>query len=164
MKYAVIALLLVFGALLPARAEENITNPSGLPIPRFVSLKSDEVNARSGPGMRYPIQWVYRKENLPVEVIEEFDHWRKIRDFNGETGWVHKGMTDGRRYAIVREDVVVLRDDPKLDSAPMVRVSQGVVARLLACEAEWCRLQVAGHKGWTKKDSIWGIYKDEKFD
>lgn len=142
----------------------DVTNPSGLPIPRFVSLKSDEINARSGPGMRYPIQWVYHRENMPVEVVEEFEHWRKIRDFDGETAWVHKGMIDGRRYSIVREDILILYDEPKTDSAPMVRVSRGVIGRLLACEREWCRLQVAGRKGWTKKEYIWGIYPNETFD
>lgn len=134
---------------------------SGLPIPRFVSFKAGDVNMRTGPGTRYPIKWVYKREDLPVEIVEEYEHWRKIRDDEGTTGWVHKGMVQGKRYVIVREDKLVLRDDPELDAAPMVRVGKGVVGQLLKCKLEWCRVQIEGRKGWAKKTALWGVYPQE---
>src|SRR5579872_1021736 len=106
--------LILILTLLPCAALARDNNTSGLPVPRFVSLKSDEVNVRTGPGTRYPIQWVYRRAGLPVEVIEEYDVWRKIRDSEGTAGWVHKTMIDGKRNIMIRaKDPRVVRIDPE---------------------------------------------------
>src|SRR5581483_9127238 len=102
-------LFILIGMVAPAQA---INNTSGLPVPRFVSLKPEEANARTGPGTRYPIAWVYRRPGLPVEVIEEYDLWRKIRDIDGATGWVHKSMLDGRRTVMIKsKEACILRND-----------------------------------------------------
>ena len=138
---------------------------SGLPIPRFVALKNEETNVRTGPGTRYPIQWVYRREGLPVEVIEEYDLWRKIRDAEGTTGWVHKSLISGARNVLIRGKAAqMLRIDYTLDSKPILKVEPMVIARLMECQPEWCRLQVSGRKGWIEKKHLWGVYAQEVMD
>lgn len=135
---------------------------SGLPVPRFVSLKSDEVNVRTGPGTRYPISWVYKRADMPVEVIEEFDVWRKIRDCDGTVGWVHKTMLEGKRNVIIKgKKAQLVRADHEKDARPMLKVEPTVIARLVECTKTWCRIQVDGHKGWIEKSGIWGVYPDE---
>ncbi len=135
---------------------------SGLPVPRFVSLKSDEVNVRTGPGTRYPIAWVYRREGLPVEVIEEFDMWRKISDSEGTAGWVHKTMLEGKRNVVIKgKKAQIVRTDHDKDAKPLLKVEPSVTARLLECTKTWCRIQVSDHKGWIEKTGVWGVYKDE---
>jgi SH3-like domain-containing protein len=138
---------------------------SGLPIPRFVSLKNAETNVRTGPGTRYPIAWIYRREHLPVEVIEEFDYWRKIRDSEGTTGWVHKMMLDGSRYVmIIAREPQVLRIDHDEKSKALLKAEAGVMASLIECTLTWCRLQIASRKGWIEKKHLFGVYKEEIFD
>lgn len=139
--------------------------PSGLPVPRFVSLKSDETNLRTGPGTRYPILWVYRRAHLPVEVVDEFDTWRKIRDREGAVGWVHHTMLSGKRYAIVLGmEPQTMRIDHKDDARPLYKVEPGLVAAIDECEELWCRLQVEGRKAWIRKENMWGAYESEQFD
>ncbi len=145
-----------------AFAGDDPRRDSGLRVPRFVSLKSNEINVRSGPGTRYPILWVYRREGLPVEVVEEFEHWRKIRDAESAGGWVHKGMIDGARHVLVKGKVQILRSDPEDKSAAVLRAQGNVIARLIECEKSWCRVQAAGRKGWLKRKQIWGVYDDEE--
>lgn len=138
---------------------------SGLPIPRFVALKSAETNVRTGPGQRYPIQWVYRRDGMPVEVIEEFDLWRKVRDAEGAAGWVHKTMITGKRNVMVKDKKAqIVRIDADLKSKPLLKVEPSVVMRLVECAPEWCRIQVSGRKGWIEKKYLWGVYKEEVFD
>lgn len=134
---------------------------TNLPIPRFVSLRSDEVNLRAGPGTMYPVEWVYLRRGLPVEVIAEFDVWRRIRDRQNTVGWVHQSMLDGKRTAlIVGSDRELLRD--AADSAPTVaRLAPGVIARLLECDGLWCRVEADGYRGWLRRDEFWGSYPKE---
>jgi SH3-like domain-containing protein len=140
-------------------------NTSGLPIPRFVTLKPEEANVRTGPGTRYPIAWVYRRPGMPVEVIEEYDLWRKIRDVEGTTGWVHKTMLDGKRNVMIRgKEPRVVRIDPEPEAKPILKAEPMVTARLMECQLEWCRIQISGRKGWIEKKYIWGVYKEEVFD
>lgn len=140
-------------------------NDSGLPVPRFVSLRADEANIRTGPGTRYPIQWKYLRDGIPLEIIEEFDHWRKIRDPDGASGWVHQTMLSGERMAVVLGKTPhILRKDAEEEARGVIKVEPGVVARLLACTPQWCRIQVAARKGWLKKVYLWGAYPDESFD
>ena len=155
-----VALLCAAGA--PALAE---TATSGLPIPRFVTLKASETNVRSGPGTRYPISWVYRRASLPVEVVDEYDLWRKVRDIEGTTGWVHKSMLDGKRTVLIAGGAPqVVRRDPKSDAKPLLKSEPMVIAKLMECEKEWCRIQISGRKGWIEKTHLWGVYPDEVFD
>ncbi len=137
-------------------------NPTGMPIPRFVSLKSEEVNVRTGPGTRYPIQWVYQREGWPVEIIEEFDQWRKIRDMEGTAGWVHKSMLAGSRSVLVKgKDPRIVRADPDEKSHPLFKVQPMVLAKLAECQKDWCRVQVSTRKGWLRKSQLWGVYPSE---
>lgn len=134
-----------------------------LPVPRFVTLGPDEVNLRTGPGIRYPIRLVIRKQALPVEVIREFDVWRQVRDKDGDEGWVHKSMLSGRRSVIVTGATQVVLRKPEEGARPVVRLEPGVIAALDKCEAAWCKISVGGYDGWLKRDVIWGVYPDEEF-
>lgn len=178
---AVIGMLAVTGVFQAAQAQDTAPDsspaakaieaakgmlPEGvqpLPVPRFVTLGPEEVNLRTGPGIRYPIRLVIRKQGLPVEVIREFDVWRQIRDKDGDEGWVHKSMLSGRRSAVTIGSTQVLLRKPDESARPVVRLEPGVIATLDKCEAVWCRLAVGGYDGWIKRDVIWGVYADEEF-
>lgn len=141
-----------------------IKRGSGLPVPRFASLRSDDVNVRSGPGTRYPVEWVFQRKNMPVEVVAEFDTWRKIRDWQGTTGWVHQSMLVGKRTVVVAGRQVSLLRTPESDSAPVARVEASVQGELLSCKGTWCRVRVNDYKGWLARKDIWGVYPDEKIE
>jgi len=136
--------------------------PSGLPLPRFVSLRGAEVNLRTGPGIRYPIDWVYRRRGLPVEVIDEFETWRRIRDYEGTMGWVHQSMLEGRRSVLVLGEQRVLRRTPETSAPGVARLDPGVIARLEGCEAAWCLLKVRGYDGWLRREAVFGLYPGEE--
>lgn len=138
---------------------------SGLPLPRFVSLKANEVNVRVGAGTQYPTLWIYKRAGMPVEVIDEFDAWRKIRDSDNAIGWVHKNMLEGKRNAIIRgkkPQIVRTNNDPK--AKPLLKIEPTVIVRLLKCSKHWCLVQVSGHKGWIEKKLLWGVYQDEAIE
>jgi SH3-like domain-containing protein len=134
-----------------------------LPIPRFVSLRSNQVNVRIGPGMQYPVTWVFVREGLPVEVIGTFDVWRKVRDIDGVEGWVHQNLLSGERHAIVLGEVRTLTRTPN-GTVPAVLAEPGVIGRVLECAGANCRLEVGGYKGWLPREQIWGVYPAEKID
>lgn len=143
-------------------AAETPATPQ-LPVPRFVTLGADEVNMRTGPGQRYPIRLVIRKEGLPVEITREFDVWRQIRDVEGDEGWVHKSMLSGRRAVVVRGKIQTLLKKPEPSSRPVVKLEPDVIAGLDTCVDSWCRLKVASYEGWIMRDALWGVYPTEKF-
>jgi SH3-like domain-containing protein len=132
-----------------------------LPVPRFVSLRADEVNLRTGPGERYPIDWVLTRKGLPVEIVEEFEAWRKIRDPQGTEGWVHQRMVTGTRNVMVTGEVRTLRADPDASAPAVARAEPGVIAHLLDCRDTWCRVELQGMKGWLKRNEVWGVYPTE---
>lgn len=152
---SLIRCLLLLAVALPAGAAEKEH------LPRFVSLRADEVNLRTGPGERYPIDWVLVKKGLPVEVIDEYDVWRRVRDWQGSEGWVHQRMVAGARTVIVTGKLRSLRVDPADNAAPLAHVEPGVIARLLECRDAWCRVEAESIKGWLKRGEIWGVYADE---
>jgi SH3-like domain-containing protein len=157
---AVSALMLLVGAAqVPATgADEDV----GLKVPRFVALHSDRVNLRTGPGRQYPIEWVLTKKDMPVEVIAQFEHWRRIRDWEGTAGWVQERMVTGRRTAIVgKGGERPLHQQPDPASAVVARAAAGVVARLLECRGPWCRVETDKFSGWMRRSDIWGVYPDE---
>ena len=135
---------------------------TGLKVPRFVSLKSDTVNLRRGPGRQYPILWVYKRKALPLEVIREHDTWRQVRDWEGTKGWVHQATLSGRRTIVVIGRVRTLRSEPAADAAPVARAESGVVGRLLACRGGWCRVHVSTYRGWLRRSDFWGVYTRER--
>jgi SH3-like domain-containing protein len=143
-------------------AADSLGSETKLPIPRFVSLRSNEVNLRTGPGTIYPVEWVFVRRGLPVEVIAEFDVWRRIRDWQGTIGWVHQSMLDGRRTARITGADRELRSEPAEAGSIVVRLAPGVIGRLLECEASWCEIDAEGYRGWLKRDEFWGSYPDEK--
>ena len=132
-----------------------------LPIPRYVCLKSDEVNVRTGPGVQYPIEWVFTRRHMPVEVIEQYEYWRKIRDVEGTTGWVHNSMISGKRYALVTGDVRNLRRKPEPTSPDAAHLEPGVIGQILECEGTFCRIEAGGIKGWLARTEFWGVYPNE---
>jgi len=155
------AALVLFLCGAPAATAETLGSATSLPIPRYVSLRSSEVNLRTGPGTNYPIEWVYVRRGLPVEVIAEFDVWRKIRDWQGTVGWVHQSMLDGRRTVLVVGDERQIRSEPSPAAAPVARVAVGVIGELVECVGTWCRLEAAGYRGWLPRDEFWGVGPDE---
>jgi len=164
--------LIVVGAIMPqeANAQENtVVNGSGLPIPRFVSLRSDKVFVRTGPALRYPIKWVFQRENLPVEVIQEFDTWRKIRDHEGQEGWVHQSLTQGKRFGLIRldekgGDVVPMTRKAEAGSKSVALLEENVIVKLEECSLTHCKALKSGYKGWIERKFVYGIYGSEKLD
>jgi SH3-like domain-containing protein len=154
------------GAAQAARpADEPQKGPdSGLPMPRFVSLASDKVNARTGPGSRYPIAWQYQRRGLPVEVVGEYEYWRRIRDRDGTETWVHKNLTSGKRYALVDGTIRELFKKADANSEVLLTAEPGVQARLRKCQEAWCQVEIAGTKGWIPRNHLWGLYASESFD
>lgn len=137
---------------------------SGLPLPRFVSLRSDEVNLRTGPGVRYPVDWIYTRRDMPVEVIAEFEAWRKIRDWQGTEGWVHQSMLSARRMAVViGPQQRKLRADPDEKAPALAILDPNVMGRLMACpkDKSYCRVDIENIQGWIKRDEFWGVYPQE---
>ena len=140
-------------------------NNTGLPIPRFVSLRSDKVFVRSGPALRYPIKWVFVRENMPVEITQEFDTWRKIRGIDGEEGWIHQSLLSGERYGVVQgeEGAMLLR---KADNAskPVALLEKDVIVHLEGCQNMWCKAEAGSFKGWIERKLLWGVYQQEELD
>ena len=143
-----------------APAKGSVT---GLALPRFAALKSDEVNLRSGPGLRYPIEWVYKRRDLPVQIEREFEMWRLISDQDGGRGWVNQATLTGRRTFVVMAAESTVRSDAGEDGAPVARLKPGVVGRIRTCDAgsDWCQVQVGDYRGWLRRNAVWGIYPDE---
>jgi SH3-like domain-containing protein len=130
-------------------------------LPRFVSLRSDQVNLRVGPGENYPIRWVLTRKEMPVEIIKEFEHWRMIHDWQGTEGWVHERMVSGKRTVVVKGGVRALHRLPDLASGIIARAEPGVFAHLLECRGVWCRIEAADIVGWVQRAEVWGVYPDE---
>ncbi|CAI8287595.1 MAG: Uncharacterised protein [Alphaproteobacteria bacterium UBA4588] len=139
----------------------TVIQGTGLPVPRFVSLKSAKVNMRVGPGREYPLDWVYVRSNLPVKVIAEFDVWRKIIDHEGSTGWVHGQLVSLKRHAIITEAFVKLRRRPSAEADAVAIAEKDVVMEIQFCEKEWCKLASDEVKGWALRSSFWGMLEGE---
>jgi SH3-like domain-containing protein len=142
----------------------SVIAQTGLPVPRFVTLRADEVNVRTGPGVRYPIEWVFTYRNMPVEIIAEFETWRKIRDWQGTIGWIHKSMLSGRRWVILRTGPQMLRRAARFDAPTIARVRKKVLGRLEKCQKGWCRVDFSGFTGWMLRKKLWGVYRDENIE
>lgn len=161
--------IVLFGVIAaPVHAKNEIPpafRSTDFPLPRFVSLASDKIHVRAGPGTRYPILWVFHKENYPVEIILEYGNWRKIRDHLGEEGWVHLSLVSGRRYAYINTEMPVpLYSSPDADSSRTALLKPGVIARMKACEGAYCRLEASGYTGWIERKFVWGVYDSEELN
>jgi SH3-like domain-containing protein len=135
--------------------------PEALLVPRFASLRAKEVNVHVGPGTQYPIEWKLVKTSLPVEIIAEFDTWRKIRDWQGTEGWVHKSLLSGRRTVIVIGEIRNLYKKATTAAPIVARLQPGVVAKVLECDNTWCRIDANRYRGWIERKMIWGVYPQE---
>ena len=154
---ALFLFLIFLDAGIQNAAAQNRGKESGLALPRFVSLRADSVNARTGPGRRYPIQWVYKRAKLPVEIVAEFDAWRKITDFEGFGGWIHKSMLSGQRMVIVRGNTSILHSEPHDTAVVIAKLEPGVLGMFETCRSAWCEIEVPGFAGWVRHDAIWGV-------
>jgi SH3-like domain-containing protein len=141
---------------------------SGLQVPRFVSLKAGRVNVRVGPGEDYKIAWVFTRVGLPIEVIQEYDTWRRVRDSDGAVGWVFNSLLSGKRTAVVtpwgKADAQPLHADAAADAAINAYLEPGVMATVDRCRSGWCRITGKGFDGWIEQDRLWGVYPNEDLD
>lgn len=150
--------------------EQPAPSGSGLPVPRFVSLKSDRVNLRNGPSTDYPTGWVFRRAGLPLEVIKEYEAWRQVRDAEGTTGWVLQTLLSGRRTALVlpweiktgqKPPQVPIHSSDSARASVVVNVEAGVIANLHSCDGRWCRVTVEDYSGYVEQKKLWGVYEGE---
>ena len=142
---------------------------SGLPMPRFVSLKADEVNVRKGPGWDHAVAWVFRRAGLPVEVIAEFDVWRQVRDSEGATGWVIGSLLSGRRTVLIapwqgKEKTVDLHGTAGKSAQVSAKLSPGVLGDVQGCDGSWCRIYAGDVSGYIGQEQVWGAYPGEKIN
>jgi SH3-like domain-containing protein len=135
-----------------------------LPIPRYVSLKASEGNVRRGPSLTHRIDWILKLRNMPLQVVAEHGHWRKVLDFEGAGGWIHYSLLSGGRTVVIVQDHVDLHNHPTAESLVTARLERNVVARLMSCKPNWCRLSSSGYKGWAPKTALWGVTQTEVFD
>jgi SH3-like domain-containing protein len=142
----------------PQVARGAVTN---LPLPRFVTLKKGEVNARRGPGLTHRIDWVFKRAGMPLRITAEYEHWRRVEDASGEGGWVQYAMLSGARSVLVETDMAEFRDAADLGAEVAFQAERGVIGRLLECGLDWCRVSVDGNKGWVQKKDLWGVEPDE---
>lgn len=153
------AMLLALLASLATGAERGaVTN---LPVPRFVSLNAAEGNVRRGPSLSHRIDWVFKQRNMPLELIGEYGHWRRVRDRDGAGGWVHYKLLSSMRTVIIEEDMLPLRARPDPEAPVNARVEIGVVARLGECAGAWCRITAERYRGWVPRGALWGVTPDE---
>ena len=164
-----ITLLLVFASVLIIplfgfTQEPQKGQVTNLPIPRYVSLKVKEANARRGPSLSHKIDWIYKRQNMPLEIYAEYENWRRVRDFEGLGGWVHYTLLSGIRYVLIKNELLEMRLLPSIDAQVIAKVPQHNIATLDKCNKDWCRIIDDGYKGWVPKNEIWGVYENEVKD
>tara|TARA_B110000438_G_scaffold302566_1_gene360644 strand:+ start:715 stop:1266 length:552 start_codon:yes stop_codon:yes gene_type:complete len=144
---------------------KNIGSETGLNIPRFVSLKSDEVNLRVGSSLNYPKILTYTTKNFPVKIMEEYNTWRKIEDFKGNKGWIHKALLKGDRFAIINqpyENNLKILNKPK--GKIIGEIGKNNIVKINKCIEDWCSINFNNYKGWIKKNNLWGVSSNEKIN
>ncbi|AXS38820.1 SH3 domain-containing protein [Breoghania sp. L-A4] len=169
-RFAFLAGLCAMAALFAgdALAQGTQSGASGLPVPRFVSLKSDRVNVRRGPGRDHEIIWTYVRAGLPVEIVQEFENWRRIRDWEGGEGWVFHSLLSGRRTALIKpwekSGTTPLRSNPDSNAPVVAQLEPNVVASVTECGSGFCRIAGSNWSGWVDQTLLFGVYPDETFD
>ena len=160
-----LGLLLALAAAAPAAApprppavdKDATEGLSGLPVPRFVSLKSDKAYLRTGPGDRYPVEWVYVRKGLPLEIVREYGIWRQVRDIGGSIGWLNKQLISGNRTAVVTGTIRALYGTPDLAGRAVWRIAPGAIVRVILCSDAWCRVDSRGKSGYILRAQLWGV-------
>ena len=139
--------------------------PSGLPVPRFVSLKTEKVNVRKGPSSDHAVAWVFQSKGLPVEITAEFETWRRIRDSEGAEGWILHNMLAAKRTAVIspsrKFDLISLMAGPAENAGIVAKLHSGVLADIKSCDGKWCRILISGYDGYIDQNLIWGAYPGE---
>jgi SH3-like domain-containing protein len=155
----------VTGSLNSAPDAVSQKGPSGLPLPRFVSLKSEKVNVRKGPSSDHPVAWVFTRKGLPVEIIAEFENWRKIRDSEGAEGWILQQMLSGKRSAIVMaydgKETAPMYTVRQVTPSPVAQLTKGVTGFVSDCDGAWCAFSAENLEGYVQQVKLWGVYPDE---
>src|ERR1700733_12180292 len=163
---AVAVFVMLSLATMSAQAGGDVT--SGLPVPRFLSLKTDRVNVRGGPDKDHDVAWIYTKVGLPVEITAEFENWRRIRDSDGTEGWVYHSLLSGKRTATVqlksKTDLAPIYASPDAKSAVTAQLQVGVLGTVKRCTGKWCQIAGDGFDGWIEQNELWGVYPDEKVE
>jgi SH3-like domain-containing protein len=168
---AALAAFLVLGCLLGcaglARAGGDSAS-SGLPVPRFVSIKADRVTVRGGPDKDHDVAWIYTRVGWPVEITAEFENWRRIRDSDGSEGWVYHSLLSGKRMATVqmktKTDLAPIYAKPDAKSDVTAQLQVGVLGTVKHCNGAWCEISGSGFDGWIAQNELWGVYADEKIE
>lgn len=154
--------------VLPAHAASDTGSATGLPVPRFVSIKPSKVNVHIGPTMGHEVAWAYNRAGLPVEVTAEFENWRRIRDWEGAEGWVYHSLLSGRRTGLVtgkaKNDLLTVHAKPDPQSGIIARLEAGVLSQVKRCSGTWCRVTGEGFDGWVPQERLWGVYPNEKVE
>ncbi len=159
---------MIVAAAAGAAHAQGVGSASGLPVPRFVSLKADKVNMHVGPAKTYETKWLYQRQGLPVEITAESENWRRIRDADGTEGWVYHSLLSGKRTGMVTaknpSDLIDIHAKPELESAVTAKLERGVVATVKRCDNGWCSISGRGFDGWIQQARLWGVYPNEKVD
>ncbi len=171
--FKALCLIMLALATLAAPTVAQSENPSGLPLPRFASTRSEPINVRVGPGQKYDIAWTYLKSGIPVEIIQEFDTWRKIRDVDGEEGWIHQNLLTGTRVGyvtpLIANGEIPLLASQSDEAGVRARLGAGLKVTISECDGAWCQVSASGqgssvYSGYLHQEELWGVYPDEVFD
>lgn len=144
---------------LAAQVRGPVTN---LPLPRFVSLKTSEGNARRGPSTAHRVDWIFTRRDMPLRVTAEFEHWRRVEDVEGLGGWMHHALLSGARTGLVVEDMAALRIQADSRAPVVAYLEAGVIGRIQRAGEGWCRFVAGGHRGWLPVAALWGVAPDEE--
>lgn len=161
-KYFLLIMILILSSTL-----EKFVYANDLPMPRFASIKSAKMNSRTGPGFDYPVIWHYWRKNMPVEIIEEYDQWRKIKDIDNDVSWVYQSLLSGNRSAIIKEgdddDIrfLPILTSPTKNSHVISQAEQGAIVKIKKCDGDWCYVNVGKVAGYMKENKLWGLYDKE---
>ncbi|MEZ5757760.1 MAG: SH3 domain-containing protein [Emcibacteraceae bacterium] len=147
-----------------AQQEERTTGASGYPLPRFMSLDDKITNMRTGPGLDYPIDWIYQKQDYPLKVIAEYGNWFKVMDIDGSTGWILRALLSLNRYGIIINGTQSLVKSPEESNIITLTAEQDVLGTVLQCNNAWCEMEIGGFKGWIRSENVWGVLEQETFD
>lgn len=147
----------------PAR-DPNKGPVTNLPLPRYVSLKGREANVRRGPGMTHRIDWVFTTAGMPLRITAEYDRWRRVEDYQGMGGWMQFNLLSGARSVLITQDMAEFRDSPDAAAQVAFQAELGVIGKVLECNADWCRVNAGGEKGWILKAALWGVDPGEIID
>ena len=171
--FKALCLIMLALATLASPSVAQSENPSGLPLPRFAPTRSEPTNVRVGPGPKYDIAWTYLKSGIPVEIIQEFDTWRKIRDADGDEGWIHQNLLTGTRAGyvapLIANGEIPLRAGQSDESGIRARLGAGLKVTISECDGAWCQVSASGqgssvYSGYLHQEELWGVYPDEVFD